>query len=112
MQTPGIASALCGQKLSHIVYLRFVRDLASTTWLQAAVHHRVPGIRHSAICVIPGFRQVRISVIVPIVPEIRYAHFPGSSRPSRPVPEIRYPLCEGCGLRDQMALCLDFSAVM
>ena len=42
-----------------------VRDLASTTYQFAVVQRRVPGIRHSAIYVIPGFRQVRISVIVP-----------------------------------------------
>ena len=41
----------------------------------------VPGFRHSAISVILGFRQVGISVIVPVIPEIRYVDFPGSSRP-------------------------------
>ena len=73
-----------------MLYLRFVRDLASTTWLQAAVHCCVPGIRHSAICVIPGCRQVRISVIVPSSRKLGTRIFRNRPVPSRPVPEIRY----------------------
>ena len=76
------------------LYLRFIRDLAgstsSTTWLQAAVRRRVPGIRHSTIYVIPGFRQVRISVIVPSSRKLGTRIFRNRPVPSRPVPEIRY----------------------
>ena len=48
-----------------MLYLSIVRELASTMCLQTAIPRRIPGIRHSAIYMIPGFRQVRISVIVP-----------------------------------------------
>ena len=46
----------------------------------------VPGIRHSAIYVILGFRQVRISVIVPSSRKLGMRIFW-----NRPIPEIRYP---------------------
>ena len=84
-----------------MLYLRFVRDLASTTWLQAAVHRCVPGIRHSAICVIPGFRQVRISVIVPSSRKLGTRIFWNRPVPSRPVPEIRYARVEDARPPDQ-----------
>ena len=50
----------------------------------AVVQRRVPGIRHSAIYVITGFRQVRISVIVPSSRKLGTQIF--RNRPIRPVP--------------------------
>ena len=50
----------------------------------AVVKRRVPGIRHSAIYVIPGFRQVRISVIVPSSWKLGTRIFRNRPVPSRP----------------------------
>ena len=49
-----------------------------------------PGIRHSAIYMILGFKQVRISVIVPSSWKLSTRIFQNHPAPSRPIPEIRY----------------------
>ena len=61
----------------------------------AVVQRRVPGIRHSAVYVIPGFRQARISVIVPSSQKLGRGIFRNHPVPSSPVPEIRYALTRG-----------------
>ena len=61
----------------------------------AVVQRRIPGIRHSAVYVIPGFRQARISVIVPSSRKIGRGIFRNHPVLSSPVPEIRYAPTRG-----------------
>ena len=67
------------------VLLGSALDTSLLTLVVCCMQRCVPGIRHSAIYVIPGFRQVRISVIVRSSRKLGTRNFR-----NRPVPEIRY----------------------